>query len=253
MAEQTWWWGKRIDPTTFWRDRPIWHDYKADREARCYGRAYPPMPYNDPTLESRSDIDRKPSFFFIGGIEGGPYIRLVHSERESVFWDKFMKTHPLPPEYIEREQQSYGRNMVGTQSIFSHDPVYGAKLRVKPDTPQSISEAAQYHLKAFNFPNEALSSNALFWAYVLKERERYQEALVNFNSHPSVISNHIRRIKVDQHFITEPMTDEQVCQANAWKIEYLRRLRREGADEAYIIAYLKAWRLEPSQIAGAEK
>jgi hypothetical protein len=38
--------------------------------------------------------------------------------------------------------------------------------------------------------------------------------------------------------------------ANAWKIAYLQRLRREKTDESYINAYLQAWNLSATEVFG---
>jgi hypothetical protein len=55
-------------------------------------------------------------------------------------------------------------------------------------------------------------------------------------------------LAVDRKYITEPLTPEQVQAANAWKVAYLQRLRREKVDEQYITAYMQAWKLTPEQV-----
>ena len=246
MAEQTYWWGRRIDPEKFWADKVVWYDEVSQTEAARHGRGYPPMPYDDPSLHDRSD--RNTHSDGIGGPDSGPSIRRLYTEREGAFWNKFTKTHPLPPTYIERELCSYGRRMVHDEHILANNPAYAARLRLKSDAPQKTIESARYHLRDFEFPNEALTSNALFWAHVLEQRSEYQKMMSSWSHHPSVISNHMSRLKVDHRLITEPLTDEQITQANAWKVEYLRRLKRDGIDDSYIKAYLKAWNLDLAQI-----
>jgi hypothetical protein len=250
IAEQTYWWGNRLDPKQFWADKVVWHDEVSESEARRQGRGYPPMPYDDPLLHDRSD--RNTHSDGIGGPDSGPSIRYLYTERERAFWDKFTKTHPLPPAYIEREQQDYGRSMVHKEYILAHDPVYAARLGLKSDAPQRTVESARYQLRAFGFPVEALTTNALFWAYVLEQRSEYQKMMTSWSQHPSVVSNHIARLQVDPHLITEPLTSEQTTQANAWKLEYLKRLKRDGVDHSYINAYLRAWELDPTQITKEE-
>jgi hypothetical protein len=53
---------------------------------------------------------------------------------------------------------------------------------------------------------------------------------------------------VDPSYIIQPLTHEQLKAANAWKIGYLQRLRRENVDESYINAYLKAWNLSATEV-----
>jgi hypothetical protein len=55
-------------------------------------------------------------------------------------------------------------------------------------------------------------------------------------------------VTVDRSFIVDELTSQQLQTANAWKIAYLRRLRREGVDEIYLNAYVRAWSLSPAQL-----
>jgi hypothetical protein len=48
--------------------------------------------------------------------------------------------------------------------------------------------------------------------------------------------------------ITDPLAPDQVAAANAWKIAYLQRLRKENTDESYISAYLTAWKLSATEV-----
>lgn len=238
LAQATWWWGKPIDAQAFWQGRAIWHDTESESRAWRYGRRYPPMPFEDSSVADRSNRGK-----ISRGVDlaGGPIVRFVSSEREHAFWDKFTKTHPLPPEVIEREQRNYGASMVRTEYMLAHDPSYSARLRLKPGEPQEIIESARYHLRPFGFPDEALSSNALFWAYVFEERENYDKIMSVCGSSSLVVSNYLKRLHVDQRSVTQPLTDRQIEKANAWKLHYLSRLRCEGTDESYIRAYMKRW------------
>jgi hypothetical protein len=44
------------------------------------------------------------------------------------------------------------------------------------------------------------------------------------------------------------LSAEDLHAANAWKREYLRRLRRENTDESYINAYMKEWGLSSNEV-----
>jgi hypothetical protein len=62
-----------------------------------------------------------------------------------------------------------------------------------------------------------------------------------------------RMVSVDLTYITGPLANEQVKAANAWKIAYLQRLRREKVDLSYIVAYLKAWNLSSAEVFPQDK
>jgi len=58
----------------------------------------------------------------------------------------------------------------------------------------------------------------------------------------------MQKLAVDSKYITEPLTSDQLKEANAWKVAYLQRLRREKTDESYINAYLEAWNLTEEEV-----
>lgn len=64
------------------------------------------------------------------------------------------------------------------------------------------------------------------------------------------VQRFFRRLAIDPKYILDPSTDEQLRDAKAWKIEYLRRLRTEKIDESYIDAYLAAWGLSRLEVFG---
>lgn len=99
LAEKTSWWGRRLTPGPFWSNRVVWCDAVALSDARRRGRGYPPVPYEDPDLLDRSDVDRTGAS---ASVEG-PNIHYVSSSREAAFWDKFMKKHPHPPNQITEQ------------------------------------------------------------------------------------------------------------------------------------------------------
>ncbi|HEY0455671.1 MAG TPA: hypothetical protein VGE41_04810, partial [Verrucomicrobiae bacterium] len=56
------------------------------------------------------------------------------------------------------------------------------------------------------------------------------------------------RAHVNSNYIIQPLTEDQLGAANAWKIAYLQRLRREKTDESYIQSYLKYWKLTEQEV-----
>src|SRR3954470_15457905 len=98
LAEETSWWGRALDPRTFWEGRVVWLDESSISSARRHGRAYPPPPYVDPSLPSyvnNNDVTEGS-----GGIEG-PSLHLHWTPKERAFWERFTRTHPKPPEMLE--------------------------------------------------------------------------------------------------------------------------------------------------------
>ena len=216
LAQRTSWWGKPLDPKVFWKNQVLWLDKNAEMTARRHGREYPPLPFEDPQLNSHSTNDVASAS---GGIEG-PNIAYHTNDRESAFWTYFKRTHPKPPEVIERAQETT------VVDFFSNlSPTLKETLRNEP--------------VKMNYPPESFTTNALYWAYILKNRKFYEK----YTLIPPELA-------VDSKLITEPLTADQLKAANAWKLVYLQRLRREKADEQYIQAYLKAWNLTEKEVFG---
>lgn len=87
----------------------------------------------------------------------------------------------------------------------------------------------------------------------MKQREEYAAYIAPLSGiNNMVVTNWIRRLFVDRKYVTEPISEDQIKAANAWKITYLQRLRREKVDESYINAYLKAWKLSTNQVFEAK-
>jgi hypothetical protein len=245
LAERTSWWGRKLNPGEFWKGRVVWLDDSAAQAARRRGRGYPPPPYDDPGLPPYPN-DEGTNWSY-GGVEG-PNLHFVTSSRESAFWDKFGKTMPQPPEKIARRQEMVAWQVLGSK--------YRSERVANParTTPQRIEAMQQWEVKEaqqLGYPAEALTEDAMFWAYVLQQRAKYEQQLrarhpVDTNSFPRYLS----RLYVDQRYITEPLTEEQVKAANAWKIAYLQRLRKENVDESYLNAYLQAWNLSLAEVFG---
>jgi hypothetical protein len=250
-AQETSWWGKPLDPEKFWKGRVVWLDDSAVSAAARHGRAYPPIPYDDPTLphykNDETDIVEES-----GGVEE---LRLmVHlTNREGAFWDKFSKTHPTPPEDLEREQSTIG-------FVFRDKQFDALKSQDITEMPtEKLSHREQLKREAWRnqvlrevrlgYPPEALTQGALFWAYVLKQRREYQELFKSMHgTNNASAASLLARLTIDPKYVTDPLPDGAVQKANAWKIAYLQRLSKENVDQSYINAYLKAWNLQRADV-----
>ncbi len=241
IAAYTTWWGKKLDPRQFWKQRTIWNDDSAQSAALRRGRAYPPIPThltNAVPPFSISASRYKDVVAPVTGPDSGPYIPYHFSDAENAYWDWFAKTHPRPPAHLERGQFDLARRVLEGRKLG------GLSAQERAD----LEAHERSDLQQMGFPPEALSEDALFWAYVVNKRQEYERML---NSGWSVgsgpIRNLLERLGVDSAFITRPLTSNQQHAAKAWKSAYLQRLRRERADESYINAYLKAWNLSPTE------
>ena len=247
LAENTTWWGKPLDPEKFWEGRVLWYDDFAEFEARRRGRGWPPMPYDDPSVADRPNIDRQNEGY---GALDSPSPRFVSSERESVFWDKFMKTHPHPPGQIQRWIESSADSWLRLNAKIDDNIRTGCSSAEKDLA--SIMKRDLRDAKSFFLPFECVTPEAYQWDHVMRKRTEY-EALVSSGKaeEPSEIERFFSRVSVDHAFITEPLTQDQIDAANAWKVAYLNRLRSEQWDDSYINAYLQAWNLSEEYVFGS--
>src|SRR5579859_4216817 len=99
LAQKTSWWGKPLDPKTFWTNRVIWNDASALDLARRHGRCYPPIPTGDLKFNQISDQDRVLSG---GGVETWNF-DFHANNRETAFWNNFFLIQPKPPADLDRE------------------------------------------------------------------------------------------------------------------------------------------------------
>jgi hypothetical protein len=238
LAQKTTWWGNPIDPQEFWKDRVLWIDRSAESAAQSRGRAFPPMPYDDPSLPKYSgDKEVNPTQ---GSLEG-PNLHFHWTSKESAFWTKFIFSHPRPPEDIQTEQQRVAAQILGQRFDFDHR---GNPARTNPKWLQDGEKFQVDRAIAAGYPTEAFTDGALFWAYVAKAREGYQ-ALVDpaTGQQSSWATNFLNSVPVPTNYVIQPLTEEQINDANAWKTLYLQRLRAEETNEPYISAYLRAWNL----------
>lgn len=248
LAQETSWWGKPIDPKSFWSNRVVWLSDTNEMAARRLGRRYPPMPYQDGSLAAYHD---KGEVHPRLGAAEGPAYRFHMTSLENAFWDKHTTTHPYPPENITRAQvrfaESYLR-MLGEVGL----ALRSGYVISREEVEQSASRKRQ-DLMDFGYPPESLSSNALFWSHVETRRAEYAR-LTNLNHSAGeppeggMVPSFFKRLAVAPKWITEPMTEAQTNEANAWKIEYLQRLKRENIDSTYINAYLQTWKLASERV-----
>lgn len=235
LAQQTSWWGKPISPKDFWKDRTLWNNRAAQKAAMRHGRSYPPMPYDD---EKFSSYSVKDVVGMLAAVDG-PGLSLSVNDREHAFWNDFDRTHPMYPEEIEREQLKAAADFLNTSRLANLNSNHTD--RYKKTLLNSALES--------NYPTEAFTEEALRWAYIMTKREEYRVEIAPLSgANQFIFTNWMGRLSVDQKYITEPLTVEQLAAANAWKITYLQRLRREKVDESYISAYLKAWNLSAEAV-----
>jgi hypothetical protein len=243
LAQKTSWWGKRRDPKTFWKDRVVWLDTSATQAAQRHGRAYPPIPYEDATFASRSDVDVSTL-----PAADSPDILYRLSDKENAFWDKFVKTHPKPPEYIAGRQAQTAHQILGSHYGFEHA---GNPARMTKAELEGSDRTTRRRAQALGYPPEAFTDEALQWTYVLEKRAEYEQQYVQTHTENTLYSsNFLARLWVDPKLVTEPLSDRQLEAGRAWKIAYLQRLRHERTDECYINAYLQAWSLAPADVFG---
>jgi hypothetical protein len=245
LAEKTSWWGKPIDPKAFWRDRVVWPDEAAVLAANRRGRRYPPIPYEDINLPLYPDDD---GIDWNSDTVEGPNWHFARSSKERAFWSRFGKTAPKPPAMLERRQSELAVSILETRE---REDAGGLPLGIAPGAAARAAEVEKRRALRAGYPHEAFADSAMFWAYVLARRRDYQEMLSsNVPRHLPLLTNFVNRLAVDPKYVTEPLTEEQIKAANAWKLAYLQRLRREKVDESYIRAYLQAWNLSEAEVFG---
>lgn len=243
LAQRTSWWGRKLDPKEFWNGKVLWLDKTALEAARKRGRGSPPLPegYRG-WANTRSDEDVDTTKLY--EVEG-PNIRYKSSAREHAFWTDFPKHHPQPPETLELSQRLYADQVISRRA--RAEAQNGQRLRVlAKEEPLAFDEA-----RALGFPPEALTDDALFWAYVAEKRRDYVRSFASSRVvYAPSLSAFLSNLYVNPTYVTNEPTAAQLQLANAWKIAYLQRLRREKTDESYINAYLKAWNLSAAEVFG---
>ena len=241
LAQETSWWGKRLDPKAFWKDRVVWLDTSASMAAQRWGRSYPPPPYSVPGLISRSDVDMTTL-----PTADSPDILYRFSDREMAFWHGFTETHPRPPEMIAALQLELADRVLGTHYDFEHGNTVAGRTQANLECMDRWLRAQTQEMGC---PREATTDEALQWALVLKARRDYEQQYVQTHREKTLLTtNFLARLIVKPDLVTQPLSREQMKAANAWKITYLRRLCDEHTDECYINAYLSAWKLSAAEV-----
>ncbi|NOS71827.1 MAG: hypothetical protein HOP33_18095 [Verrucomicrobia bacterium] len=262
VAEWTTWWGKPLDPETFWKGRVMWNDRSALSAANRYGRGYPPIPMHVPNLitgfplgsYSHADI---PNRLVSGGPDSGRGTPFDSTEAEGIYWTWFWMKKPKPPETLEREQFQAAEMIlrIRKRTLESGEDV-NAHTRAKD---QAKSES--FHkgrAREIGVPAEALTEDALFWAYVMKQREAYKKEQAqadrwrsqNNQIADAFVKRFLEKLAVNTKLVTEPLTVEQIETATRWKYAYLKRLRSEKTDDSYINAYVETWKLDRAVVFG---
>lgn len=228
LSKKATWWGKPLDPKTFWKDKVLWMDDVARREAYGHGRRFPPIPFEDPVFAHRPNKD------FLGETAGpdSPDQRLFQTDKENAFWDKFLKNHPRPPEDIQREQSRLADRAMRRGGPMDADLAYPVQ---------------------FGYPKETFTREALFWVYVMDQRKEFLRWNQGRPADKTILRLFFQRLAVDPKYIKEPLTAQQIEMANAWQVAYLVRLQAENTDQSYINAYLKAWNLPASVLSPGQK
>jgi hypothetical protein len=260
LSESTTWWGRPIAPAGFWKGRVVWNDESAQDAAHRYGRGYPPIPEHLTNLtagfplSSRSHADIVPSPWS-GGLDGGRVTPFHLTDAENAYWGWFWRTKPKPPPTLEREQFDVAETILRMRKPLM---IRGVDFHASiPARERANSEGTQKRrAQEIGVPAEALTEEALFWAYVMRQRQEYakeQAQAAQWKSHgqgiaEGFLARFLDRLLVDTNLIINPLTEEQRSAANGWKVAYLQRLRREKTDESYLNAYLAAWKLDHAQV-----
>jgi hypothetical protein len=228
LAQKTSWLGKPLDPKKFWNGRIVWNDRTAVSDAHRHGRLYPPIPYENTNLPAYPNDD---GFHTRSAIEG-PGIFYADSSKEAGFWDFFNRTKLRPPDQIDQTQFRAAEALLrlGDNGNIRSGPV------------------------SANYPPDAFTTNALFWAYVESKRAEYQGLLASYDgTNDPHFAPLFGMLLVDRKYVTDPLTPEQIIAetaAKAWRIAYVNSLAGQNVDPSYINAYLQAWNLTADQVFG---
>lgn len=246
LCEKTSWWGRRLDASSFWSNRVIWLSSEAESEAHAHGRGYPPIPPGDPLFWDRSDSD-----------ESNPVLtweyhgRSYHSsERENAYWDWFQKNRPRPPEAIDRALRNASDEWM---SIKHETTIRPHGLKIPPSSKEGSRSRLAARYVALGFPRNAFSSTVLDWEYIRCKRAEREEIVSDSDEFRRnlLLDDFNQHLACPSSFVESEPTDEEIRVTTGWRVDYLRRLRREGTDESYIEAYKKAWNLSEDDLKEA--
>ena len=247
------WWGQPFDSMSFWKDRPIWLDDEARSLALRRGRHYPPVP-----PQFASGIPQKVLVSDSSTLECR-MPRTYYTEEEARFWNKFAKSHPHPPEEIDRWLQHWSEMRVRAERIGIPRLPSGKELKtpgyLNRKEPRDTVEFARSDAASVSLPVEAATEKALYWEYVRGKRDEY-ETMVHTGrtiENDTGLKILITDLECPIELIRQPPSDEELRVTRGWRIDYLLRLRREGTDESYIEAYKNAWSLSEDDLREEEK
>lgn len=235
LAEQTTWWGQPLDPREFWKGRTVWLTTEVKAAANRHGRQYPPIPFGDQKFSSLSEKDIAKRW----GVAEGESTVYHYSEREVAYWSDFERTHPLPPEELERKQMDIEGSILASRNW------KGITQNEIAIFQGGSKEAAIRD----GYPPEAFTDDALYWSYVVNKHREYEN---NVQTEPGPIASalaHNDAISFD--LITNSLNADQVKKANSWKVAYLKRLKSQNVDQSYIDAYMQAWNLSSNDVFGS--
>lgn len=242
------WWGRPFDPVLFWEGLPVWMDDESVLLANRHGRVYPPIPvqfasgrvYSQKVSDPSSIEYRMPRAFY--------------TDEEERFWSSFSKKSPQPPEAIDRWLKIWTeRRVLSTKQQPSLLPD-GRELKYpdhwKRKEPEETIASAKRDAQVVSMPFEVATKDALYWEYVRGKRIEYAKAVANSPTTGGgrSLELFLGRLDCPAELVQNPPTAEEIRVTTGWRIEYLRRLRREGTDESYIEAYKKAWHLSEDDL-----
>ena len=233
------------DPAVFWSNRVVWLDREVMKAATDHGRAYPPMPYVDPEAMA---IAPTPLGHHVESLDI-VVPRLKGNNRERWFWDKFSRTHPHPPDYLDAlfvsESVSCGDSLLTAKN--NGDPRWTGK------TPGGLGRLRRDYPK-MGIPIEMLDAESLAaCCHLIKGDKPYDAS--SFRLSQQLAAGTIPAVEefLERGFEDASEVESELKTAYAWRTKYVRRLRREGTDESYIEAYKKAWDLSEDDLREAQE
>ncbi len=233
------------DPAVFWSNRVVWLDREVMKAAADHGRAYPPMPYVDPEAMA---IAPTPLRHYVESLDID-VPRLKGNNRERWFWDKFSRTHPHPPDYLDA--------LFVSESMSSGDSLLIAKNngdpRWKSKTPGGLGSRRRSYPK-MGIPIEMLDAESLAaCCHLIKGDKSWNASAFKLSQQLSAGTIPAVEEFLERGFEDASEVENELKTAYAWRVKYLRRLRREGTDESYIEAYKKAWNISEDDLREVEE
>jgi len=229
------WWGKPVAPLDFWAGKPIWIDDVAIRAARERGRRMPPPAFDDPSmsLEEYSQLI---------DVQSQESLDAVY-EHERRFWAKWGSLLPRPPSDISTFQQEVAEECFWSKSAKYRQLCDKSTALRNEDFEHRLSRVQLKALEA-GIPHEAVEHEALRWIYMLSKRKEYHRRVeMGLEDGNTVSSEFAETLGIDAKLVLQPVTADDLRDANAWKSRYVNRLLREEVDQSYVSAYCRAWGL----------